>query len=425
MHPHPPAPAPTRALVVQLARLGDLLQTTRLVRSLQAAGTQVHLAVDHSLVSAAELAFPGVVAHGLPAHRAGSPGAGELLADLLPRLRELASAGFGRVYNLNFSGLNLALASLFDPALVRGHRVERGQHHMDSWTRLAFRWTRHRRFAGLNLVDLWGWLADAPLPPGEVNPVARPKGGGIGVVLAGRHSRRSLPAKTLAPLVHAVSKTTGARQVKLLGTAGERPLARELATAFPPALAGITSDLTGRTSLSGLFEEVAGLDLVMTPDTGTMHLAAHLGAPVMAFFLSSAWCYETGPYGLGHRVWQAAAECAPCLESAPCSADLACLAPFGSRELLRHLSGNPEFEYPPGLLGLVSALDLAGCTYRPVLGEDGMARERAAFRALMAERLGLGVASGPSAEFASLFLHETDWMLDETPGRPDFIEAVG
>jgi hypothetical protein len=411
--------------VVQLARFGDLLQTRRLVRSLQEQGSQVHLAVDHSLAQAAELAFPGTVAHGLPAHRAGSPAPGDILADLLPQLRELASAGFGQVFNLNFSGLNLALAGLFDPATVRGHRVERGQHRMDPWTRQAFRWTRHRRFAGLNLVDLWGWLADAPLPPGEVNPVARPKGGGIGVVLAGRHSRRSLPAKVLAPLVHAVARSTGARRVVLLGTAAERPLARELAAAFPAPLSALTRDLSGRTSLAGLFEEVGNLDLAMTPDTGTMHLAAHLGAPVMAFFLSSAWCFETGPYGLGHRVWQAAAECAPCLESAPCSADLACLAPFAGRELLRHLAGNPEFENPPGLLGLVSALDLAGCTYRPVLGEDASARERAAFRALMAERLGLGVARGTSAEFASLFLHESDWMLDDAPGRPDAVEAVG
>ncbi|MEW5772669.1 MAG: glycosyltransferase family 9 protein [Thermodesulfobacteriota bacterium] len=419
-----PDPTPRRALVVQLARFGDLLQTKRLVRSLQEAGSDVHLAVDHSLTGLAEAAFPGITAHGLPAHRAGSPGSGELLARTLPALREMASAGFGQVFNLNFSGLNLALAGLFDPATVRGHRMERGQHHMDPWTRQAFRWTRRRRFAGLNLVDLWGWLADAPLPPGEVNPVARPKGGGIGVVLAGRHSRRSLPAKVLSPLVHAVAKTTGARRVALLGAAGERPLARELLATFPAPLAAITQDLAGRTSLADLFEEVAGLDLVMTPDTGTMHLAAHLGAPVMAFFLSSAWCFETGPYGLGHRVWQAAAECAPCLESAPCSADLACLAPFSSRELLRHLAGNPEFEPPPGLLGLVSALDLAGCTCRPVLGEDAQARERAAFRALMAERLGLGVASGPSAEFASLFLHESDWMLDDR-AAPHCIEAVG
>lgn len=423
MHAAPPDSPPGRALVIQLARFGDLLQTRRLVRSLQEQGSQVCLAVDHSLAKLAELAFPGTTACGLPAHRAGSPGPGELAAGALPALRELAKAGFAQVYNLNFSGLNFALAALFDPALVRGYRSENGQPRMDSWTRQAFRWTRHRRFAGLNLVDLWGLMADRPLPPGEVNPVARPRGGGIGVVLAGRHSRRSLPARVLAPLVHAVARTTGARRVALLGTAAERPLARELLSAFPAALAGIARDLTGRTSLADLFDEVAGLDLAMSPDTGTMHLAAHLGTPVMAFFLSSAWCFETGPYGLGHRVWQATAECAPCLESAPCSGDLACLAPFSGRELLRHLSGNPEFEYPAGLLGLASSLDLVGGAYRPVLGRDPHAAERAAFRALMAERLGLGVARGPSAEFASLFLHERDWMLDDN-NVPDMFEIV-
>ena len=424
MHPQPPAPAPRRALVVQLARFGDLLQTRRLVRSLQATGCDVHLAVDRSLAPLAELAFPGTTAHGLPAHRAGSLDAPAFLAAARPVLAELAGAGFDQVYNLNFAGMNFSLSTLFDPAIVRGYRMERGQPRMEPWNRLMFRWVHHRRFAGLNVMDAWGLMADAPLPPGEVNPVARPQGGGIGVVLAGRNSRRSLPAAVLAPLVAVVARTTGARRVALLGTAAEKPLARELAAAFPPALSGMVRNLAGRTALPDLFEEVGGLDLVMTPDTGTMHLAAHLGVPVMAFFLSSAWCFETGPYGLGHRIWQATAECAPCAERSECAADLACLAPFSGRELLRHLAGNPEFENPPGLLGLVSALDLVGCAYRPVLGEDVQARERAAFRALMAEHLGLGVASGPSAEFASLFLEERDWMVEDR-GQADFIEAVG
>ena len=223
MHPAPPTPAPARALVVQLARFGDLLQTRRLVKSLQAAGSEVHLAVDQSLARLAELAFPGAVAHGLPAHRAGSLSAPEFLAAARPVLADLAGAGFGQVYNLNFAGMNFALSTLFDPAAVRGYRLEQGQPRMDPWNKLVFRWTRHRRFAGLNVMDLWGHLADAPLPPGEVNPVARPRGGGLGVVLAGRHSRRSLPPAVLAPLVAAVADTWSARRVALLAPPRKSP----------------------------------------------------------------------------------------------------------------------------------------------------------------------------------------------------------
>jgi ADP-heptose:LPS heptosyltransferase len=417
-------PQPRRFLVIQLARLGDLLQTKRLILSLQARpGAEVHLLLDHSLGAAAALAYPGALAHFLPAHRAGSPGPGQILGQCLPVLRELAGLDFAEVYNLNFSGLNFALSTLFPAEAVRGYRMENGQPLLDHWTRLAFRWTRRRQTALLNLVDLWGLLAPDPAPPGAVNPVAQAKGGGIGVVLAGRHSRRSLPPKVLAPLVHACARGVGAKQVVLLGAQAERPLSRELYAAFPASLANITRDLCGRTSLAELAEVLSGLDQALTPDTGTMHLAAHLGTPVQAFFLSSAWCWETGPYGLGHRAWQAITECAPCLESAPCDHDLRCLQPFAGRELLKHLSGNPEFEAPEGLLGLASTLDPLGCAYIPVLGQDPYADERQALRALAAEHLGQGYAGDLGPDAAGRLFSERDWMLDDS-GVPDLMEII-
>ena len=55
-----------RYLVIQLARFGDLLQTKRLLRSLQADG-EVHLLVDDSLKSLAHIVYPGIEVHGIAA----------------------------------------------------------------------------------------------------------------------------------------------------------------------------------------------------------------------------------------------------------------------------------------------------------------------------------------------------------------------
>ena len=58
------------ALVVQLARFGDLIQTRRLIRSLLAE-SPVHLLVDGGLTELARLLYPEVTVHGIPAHANG------------------------------------------------------------------------------------------------------------------------------------------------------------------------------------------------------------------------------------------------------------------------------------------------------------------------------------------------------------------
>ena len=422
-----PLAHPRRYLVVQLARFGDLLQTKRLILSLLAGPevrNEVHLVVDRSLKDLAGQIYPEVTVHAITAHgRADQDPAGLILANMSV-FAELRALDLDRVYNLNFSGLNFSLSALFDPDIVVGYRMRAGQCLKGLWPELVMRWSRFRHFTGLNLMDFWGAFAPDPVAPGQVNPVARPKGGGIGVVLGGRHQRRSLPAEVLCPIVGAVFQGTRAERVTLLGTRAEQPLAKEIKAAFPRKILDATSDLVGRTSFSELVRVVDGLDLLLTPDTGTMHLAAHLGTPVQAFFLSSAWCYETGPYGLGHRVWQALTECTPCLETNPCENDLACLEPFSHRDLLRYLSGNPEFEYPPGLLGLVSVLDPLGVTYRSVMGQDPWAEKRLKFRALVAEFQGAGMSGPLDPDFAGQFFQERDWMLENESNPDNILELL-
>jgi hypothetical protein len=74
----------------------------------------------------------------------------------------------------------------------------------------------------------------------------------------------------------------------------------------------------GRTNLEELAAVLAGLDLLVTADTGPMHLAAALKTPVLALFFGPAYGPETGPYGPGHLIYQAAAPCAPCRENSAC-----------------------------------------------------------------------------------------------------------
>ena len=417
-------------LVIQLARMGDLLQTKRLILSLARAG-RVHLLVDGSLTDFASQIYPFAEVHGIAAH-AGNCDGFSILEGVLPQLEKLKKQNFNRVYNLNFSGMNLALSTLWPPEIMHGHWLDRGQALMSSWLNLAFRWSSERRTAPLNLMDLWGLLANRPVPPGEVNPKASPKGGGLGVMLAERMARRSVPPAFWARCISAVWQRMGQPNVFLFGTSKEFATGRDIMRELPAGVLNKTENLAGATGLIELSEKISKLDRLLTPDTGGMHLAAHHGVPVEAFFLSSAWAYETGPYGEGHRVWQAIQPCLPCLESQPCPYDVKCLKPIKENLFLKVLSKPEEpAPYPQDLLGLETCFDGLGVCCRPIIENEAnyLACEeengrRRNLRKILSEYsflklengAGYSAKPGSALETAGLYeqiFRESDWMLPQ------------
>lgn len=422
-------------LVIQLARFGDIVQTKRLVLTLVTRGT-VHLCVDRSLADLARIVYPpacGVEVLTLHAH--GQPDSAGL-AHNLALFRHLAAQSFEEVYCLNHSGLNRAIARLFDPAQVRGYVMHGEQPVHDPWVRMAFGWTQERRHAPLNLVDFWAYFAPKPVSPAVVNPPAIGQGKGLGVVLAGREQRRSLPPTVLAQVVHTAFESMGGVPVYVLGTNAEKGVARQLLRALPGNMLDKVYNLAGQTDWQGLAEAVTGLDALVSPDTGTMHLAAHLGVPVRAFFLSSAWCFETGPYGAGHTVWQACTECVPCLESAPCAIHTACGGAFQSTAFLRSVAArmNPQRtssawltagqEVLPHMLVLNSILDDLGSFWQGDTHEDAQSAERQALRAVVAEHVLAGHAAQTGQESQTGQNGQTGQTADPPPASAHLAEAA-
>jgi heptosyltransferase I len=97
--------------------------------------------------------------------------------------------------------------------------------------------------------------------------------------------------------------------VLFTGGSGDRPVVERILGAMKrPAL-----DLTGRTSLKQLAALYQRARLVVSTDTGPMHLAAAVGTPVVALFGPTA-PWRTGPFGPGHRIVRAPVHCAPCFK---------------------------------------------------------------------------------------------------------------
>lgn len=408
-------------LVIQLARFGDLIQTKRLLVTLcTREGASVHLCVDRSLAPLARIVYPQVTVYAITAHGTGLKGkeaVQAVLADNIGVFQELKAIDFETVYNLNFSPLNFRLAALFEAERVEGYAWKDGQEIVGLWPTMAMRWSDYRRL-GNNLVDFWAGYCPDAVSPESVNPVASPKGGGIGVVLAGRESRRSLPVPTLARILTTLANSSKTPQIRLFGAAGEAPAGQALMKELPASLQAITQNLAGKTDWISLVETVGALDQLITPDTGTMHLAAHLGIPIRAFFLSSAWCFETGPYGKGHMVYQATTDCLPCLETQECPYAVKCLSCFDVPEFQRFLVTQKTEHAPKGLLAFRSEHDELGQTYTPLAGVDADADSRIAFRQFIHQYLH-GIKAGHTGQTTPLVgrvYRDKDWITQTVSG---------
>ena len=76
---------------------------------------------------------------------------------------------------------------------------------------------------------------------------------------------------------------------------------------------GQAVNLAGETSLMSLAAIYQRAEVVVTTDTGPMHIAAATGTPVVAIFGSTA-PWRTGPLGDQHKVIRVEMECSPCLK---------------------------------------------------------------------------------------------------------------
>ncbi len=96
--------------------------------------------------------------------------------------------------------------------------------------------------------------------------------------------------------------------VVILGAKGEESLGKDIAA----QLGGRSAVLSGATTIRELIAVVKRCRLLITNDTGPMHIAAACGVPVVAVFGPTDW-RTTAPYGQERSIVREAVDCAPCL----------------------------------------------------------------------------------------------------------------
>jgi ADP-heptose:LPS heptosyltransferase len=327
-------------LVLNMTRLGDLLQSQATVAGLKAQGHRVGLACLENFAPAAELMqgldelfpFPGarLLARldqdwrlALAAYREASD---RVRNEFAPEL----------VINLTPSAPARLLAMSLGAAEMRGYALDDHGFNADtsSWAAFLQLASTSRGASPFNIVDMFRRIAGLCGSPdqstgfGLRGPTreardeaasllrekvqAQPEKGYVALQLGASEERRRWPVARFAQVARGLAEA-GYVPV-LVGTAEEQPLGQRLREQVNAPVI----DLMGATNLPALAAVLANCRLLVTNDTGTMHLAAGLGVPCLAIFLATAQPWDTGPYLPGSLCLEPDLPCHPCAFGQSC-----------------------------------------------------------------------------------------------------------
>jgi heptosyltransferase I len=164
---------------------------------------------------------------------------------------------------------------------------------------------------GVPVHNHFQWLPERPAVAAEVNR-KWPANNKRWIVLqpGARWENKRWPVEYFAELVRRLARQFPGAHFAILGAAADQPLGETIARTEPQRCL----NLCGRTSLPEMVEWLRRCDLMVTNDTGPMHVAAALGKPLAALF-GPTEPRRTGPYGHPDSVLRIDLPCSPCFKS--------------------------------------------------------------------------------------------------------------
>ena len=326
---------PAPSLVLQMQRMGDLVLTFPLLARLRLAEPERPV-----WVVAEERFFKNLM-----------PFAPDVVFFAPEAARNLAGRSYRRVINVSHRPDAARLCARLDAEEHFGMFQNAEHAKINGYWQLyrasLVNSNRHNRFhwSDLNMLDLV-----SPQDMRRMHPL-RPKSAGQGRVglFVGASEAEKRPAPAFwAELALALMQ----KNIKAVFLGGPEDSALAAEAAKRAGMPGL--NLCGRFDLRAFAEFLRGLDLLVVPDTGPMHLAAWLGTPTLNLSLGPVHAWETGPAAPGHHVLRSNISCSGCWG---CSrGDIICrraFTPARAALLTQQLVRNPRHFaslHLPGLL---------------------------------------------------------------------------
>ncbi len=156
----------------------------------------------------------------------------------------------------------------------------------------------------------FAWLPERPAIAAEVKRKWQTETAPWIVLQPGaRWENKRWPIESYAEFVGRFASAHPHFRFAILGGEADRELGRALAQVDSQRCL----DLTGRISLPEMVEWIRLSELMISNDTGPMHVAAALGKPLVAVF-GPTEPRRTGPYGQLRRAIQTQLPCVPCMK---------------------------------------------------------------------------------------------------------------
>ena len=324
-------------LIINITRMGDLIQMIPLLARLEeeCPGVAIDLIVDQQFSRMANL-LPGIrhvfafdFQKMMDESRVCARDVLSLYQDLSNWANPLLHVAYDRVVNLTFNRRSAFLVKFFDCPDERGMTTAHDGTVLvrNSWMKYFLDYHAYRQVNRFNIVDLYALGGSGP---GSFHPIHLPVSNercqwaraflghsGHSDTWVAVQVGASDPMKAWRPeyFGQLMAHLSHDRKVAfvLIGTKKEESVVKEAMQVYRQAGGqGVLCDAVGQTSVPELIALLQQCQLMVTNDTGPMHMAVGVGTPVLNVSVGHVDFRETGPFGPGHWVVQPDIVCGPC-----------------------------------------------------------------------------------------------------------------
>lgn len=443
-HPHK-----TNVLLVNITRLGDMLQATPTIAGIKQENPdcKVTVLVEKQFeevchwipnIDRVESLDLGMTVRSLAREQDGIVDAFEYVRDFVSEMR---TREFDYCLNMSSSAYTALLLRLIGIERNGGWTSdEEGFRVISSeWAQLFASSVFHqnREFNSLNLVDIFRCSADVEEHPEQllinvedealafadqfISEAGFKNTGPLVAVQAGAsQAKRQWSPARFARFIDILVGEHNARIV-LTGSKKELPVLESIVEQCQLGNVALAAGQTSIPQLAGLLKRS---EVLVTGDTGPMHVSVAVGTPVISMFLASAYGFETGPYSAGNLVLQPVIGCGPCNPNKACARPdchdniepelLAALTIKRTEGDFRELP--QDWVDPNDLIVYRSTFDQFGfCDLEPLTpaDRDPWHRYREAYRKLWLDDLGgFNVQNGNSAGALNVVAGEIEGLED-------------
>ncbi len=322
-----------KILIIQLAKMGDIIQSSYIIDAINQRWINPEIYILHSEIFsevAQEIKKWNLIPINIDKISVNKNGKFILSESLYlqEKITEFSKNNFDVIINLN----STFIAQQVLQRISSNEKIGFGSNDNESveWLSFVMSFIKNRKFSSINLVDIFRLivLRKPFFIDSELNPIVSyhiPQKSNIIFQLSSRNIKRQIGIKYFVNL--ADNLVEKGFSIILVGVKSEEKYAEEFINSIKQKTKSSIQNLIAKTSIHQLSNIIKKSSLMITGDTGTMHLGSFWEIPIIAIFQGPAYPFETLSFSEKSLVCFPSIEeykCYPCNEIDYCNFNLKC-----------------------------------------------------------------------------------------------------